>query len=90
MADTTLTPDQVVSRGRTIYESGLRERLEPAQVGQFVVINVATGEYEVDADDTIAARRAKDRFGGAPLYAMRIGQTAAYRLGGRFRTSASE
>lgn len=85
MADTNITPDQVVSRGRAIYESGLRERLEPAHTGKFVVINVATGEYEVDADDTIAARRAKDRFGDAPVYAMRIGHAAAYRLGGRFR-----
>jgi hypothetical protein len=48
-----------------------------------LVINVETGEWEMDTDDVIAARKAKARFGEAALFSMRIGYPAAYRLGGR-------
>jgi len=79
------TGDEVVRRGQEIYERDIRSKVEAGNQGKFLVINIETGEYEMDADDLAAAKRAKARFGNAALFTMRIGHPAAYRLG--FRAS---
>ncbi len=82
-----LTTDEIASRGQQFYER-LLAQLGPDARGQYVVINVDSGEYEMDADDEAAAERATQRFGNAPLFAARIGYPAAYRLGSRLRVPA--
>lgn len=77
------TGDEVVRRGQEIYEREIRPKVEASNQGKFLVINIETGEYEMDADDLAAAKRAKARFGKAALFTMRIGHSAAYRLGFR-------
>ncbi len=77
------TSQEVVQRGIEIYEQQLRTQIEAGNQGKFLVINTETGEYEMDPDDIAAAKRAKMRFGGAPLFSMRVGHAAAYRLGSR-------
>lgn len=77
------TGDEVVRRGQEIYERDIRPKVEAGNQGKFLVINIETGEYEMDADDLAAAKRAKARFGNAALFTMRIGHPAAYRLGFR-------
>ncbi len=76
-------PQEVVDRGVRFYEEAIRSRVEASNLGKFLVINTDTGEYEMDADDVIAAKRAKLRFPTAPLFSMRVGHSAAYRLGSR-------
>ncbi len=88
MPTTNYTEDEIVLRGQALYEQRIRAAVDQAQdKGKMLVINVETGEYEMDADDVAAAKRAKARFGNAALFTMRIGYPAAYRLGGRFLTS---
>jgi len=58
--------------------------VEPENKGKYLIIDVAMGDYEMDADGLAASKRAKARFPDAPLYTMRIGYLTAYRLGGRF------
>ena len=77
------TGDEVVRRGQEIYERDIRSKVEAGNQGKFLVINIETGEYEMDADDLAAAKGAKARFGNAALFTMRIGHPAAYRLGFR-------
>ena len=77
------TPQEIVQRGIEIYEQRLRAQVEGGNQGKFLVINTETGDYEMDANDVIAAKRAKSRFGDAPLFSMRVGHTVAYRLGSR-------
>ena len=78
------TEDEAVRRGQALYEQKIRAAIdEPGNRGKMLVINVETGEYEMDDDDVAAAKRAKARFGDAALFTMRIGYPAAYRLGGR-------
>ena len=79
--------DDVVERGRTLYEERLRATIEPGNTGKFLVIDVDTGEYELDANDLVASKRARVRFPSARLFMMRVGHPAAYRLGGRFRAA---
>jgi hypothetical protein len=85
MPQTPYTSEEIVQRGQTLYEQEIRPKVEPENKGKYLVINVATGDYEMDADDLVASKRAKAKFPDAPLYTMRIGYPTAYRLGGRFR-----
>ncbi len=77
------TPQEVVYRGLELYDRQIRSQVEAGNQGKFLVINTETGDYELDADDVIAAKRAKSRFGDALLFSMRVGHPAAYRLGSR-------
>jgi hypothetical protein len=78
------TADEIVQRGQALYEQTIRPTVDEAQHGgKLLVINVETGEYELDADEIAAAKRAKARFGrNAALFTMRLGAPTAYRLGG--------
>ena len=74
-------PEQLAHEAAALYQARLRSLLEPQHDGEFVVINLDTGEYEVDADDLAASRRALARFGSARLFTLRVGRTTAYRIG---------
>ena len=49
------TPEEVAQRGEAIYERQIRARVEPEHMGQFVVIDIETGDYELDIDAGIPA-----------------------------------
>ena len=74
---------EITSRGARIYEQKLRSLLEPQHVGKYLVIDVESGDYEMDEDHLAASDRAAAKHPGAPLYAMRIGYKAIGRIGGR-------
>jgi hypothetical protein len=77
------SPEDVESRGRAIYEQKLRKVLdEQANKGKFVVIDIETGDYELDNDDLHATKRALSKRPDAVLYGLRIGYPTAYTLGG--------
>jgi hypothetical protein len=73
----------IAARGERIYQDRLRSQLEPQHRGQFVVIDVDTGEYELDTDHLAASDRAAAKRPGAPLYAVRIGSPSLGRIGGQ-------
>ncbi len=73
----------VAQRGDRWYQQHIGVLLEPAHHGEYVVINVETGEFEVDRDHLAASDRAADRFAGAPLYATRVGSRTLGRIGAR-------
>ncbi len=63
---------------------GSRERDEPGPEesrGKFLVVDIETGQYEIDASDLAAMQRARARNSDAALYVMRVGFRTAYRLG---------
>ena len=76
------SPQEVESRGEAIYQQELRERVEAEHKGKFLVVDIETGQYEIDEDDLQATRRALAKRPDAVLYGLRIGYPAAYRLGG--------
>jgi len=76
------SPQEVELRGEEIYEQQLRADIEPDNKGRFVVIDIETGEFEVDDDDLQATKRVLARRPGAVLYGLRIGYPTAYTLGG--------
>ena len=48
------TKEEIAARGQAIYEQRIRPQVEPARNGQYLVINVETAEYEIDADEAHA------------------------------------
>lgn len=65
--------EEISARGKALYEQQIRQEVEPGNSGKILVININTGDYEMDSDRLVASDRAVKRFPGAPLYAMKIG-----------------
>lgn len=80
------SPEEVELRGEEIYEQQIRRNVEAGNKGKFVVIDIETGEYEVDEDDLQATKRALAKRPEAVLYGVRIGYPTAYTLGGHIAT----
>lgn len=77
------TREEVGERGERIYEQEIKERVEPHEKGKFVIIDIETGEYEIDKSDLAATKRALAKRPEAVLYGVRVGYPTAYKLGGR-------
>ena len=75
-------PGDVESRGEQIYQQRIRAEVEPGNHGKFVVLDIETGEFEVDEDDLQATKRMPAKRPEAVLYGLRIGYPTAYTLGG--------
>jgi 2-succinyl-5-enolpyruvyl-6-hydroxy-3-cyclohexene-1-carboxylate synthase len=83
MRDGNYTTEEVVRLGREIYEREVRAQVETTHDGEFVVVDVTTGAWEVDEDDVAASERVLTNNSEAMLYFARVGRRAAYRLGHR-------
>ena len=55
--------------------------MEQDHQGKFLILDVNTGDYEIDAEDLAASKRPLARRPDAILFGVRIGHRAAYRLG---------
>jgi hypothetical protein len=77
------TAGDIARRGAQIYDDQLRGLLEPTHNGKYVVVDVETGEYELDDDHLAASDRAAAKRPGARLYATRVGSRTLGRVGGR-------
>jgi hypothetical protein len=83
-----ISPQEVESRGEEIYERQLRRTVERGNHGKFIVVDIQTGQYEIDEDDAQATKRALAKSPEAVLYGLRIGYPTAYSLGGHFAADA--
>jgi hypothetical protein len=82
------TSNEVSSRGEAIYAQQIRDKVETEHKGKFLVIDIETGEYEIDTDDLVATKRLLAKRPDAILYGLRIGFPTAYRIGGHFSVEA--
>jgi hypothetical protein len=83
------TSEEIVRRGQALYDERLRPVVEARERGKFLVLDIETGEYEIDSDELSALRRAKEKNPDAALYILRVGYPAAYRIGRSFARSRS-
>ena len=69
-----------------LYEQRLRICVEtPENLGKILVIDVDSGEYEVDTDGLLANQKLRSRCADIDprrLFALRIGFDAVYAVGG--------
>jgi hypothetical protein len=75
--------DEIGRRGQELYEQVIRPKVETEpNIGRQIVIDIETGDYEIDEDGLAASRRLLLRRPDAALYGARIGYNAVYALGG--------
>lgn len=82
MGEPGLTKDDIAKRGRDIYERDIRAGIEHEHDGEFLVVDVVTGEYEVGEDDDEVFGRSEARNPDGLFFLMRVGRPAAHRIGG--------
>ena len=85
-------PSEVIDRrGKEWYETHLRETVETDEnIGKQIVIDVETGEYEIDDSGLEASLRMLKKKPDAALYGMRIGYDAVYAIGGTLTRTAKQ
>lgn len=73
-----LAREELAARAQAIYERGIRQKVETKEnVGQMVIIDVETGDYEIDDMGIESARRLRTRHPQAQLYGIMIGYRTA-------------
>jgi len=78
-----LSDAEIDRRGQEVYEQYIRGKVETAEnIGKQIVIDVETGDYEIDHDGLAASRRLLVKHPKAALFGARIGYDAVYALGG--------
>ena len=73
--------EEFARRGEALYEEKVRPLFEPSHIGQFAVIDLETGEFEVDANELDACHRLRARLPEAQPWLRRIGYRHARRFG---------
>ncbi len=69
-------------KARTIYESGLRQQLEPQFADQYICIEPVSGTHFIGETFDEAVNAALDAFPDRLTHTLRIGHTAPLHLGG--------
>ena len=75
--------EEVRDRGKNIYEERIKPQVEPHEYGKFIVIDVDSGDFEIDSKILVASRRIRERRPDSVLYRAKVGLGAAYRMGWR-------
>lgn len=74
---------EIADRGEKIYVNHIKPLTNfEEDKGKFVIIDVESGDYEIDKRDAMASHRLLERRPNGVLYGLRIGFPAAYRLSG--------
>ena len=76
------TSEAVAARGEEIYQP-LRNELESQHKDKIFVVDIETGDYEIDDEDLVATDRLLAKNPDAVTYGLRIGFGPIYKLGFR-------
>jgi hypothetical protein len=88
MDGSAYTNEEIARRGREIYERDIRLGVERDHDGRFLVVDVASGNYEIADDELTAFERARRNNPDGLFFGLRVGHRAAHRLGGRLKNAA--
>lgn len=69
-------------RAQELYERLRPEIEKPENIGKLIVMDVESGDYEIDDKGIETSHRLQSRHPNATLYALRIGYRAVEALGG--------
>ncbi|MFQ5760440.1 MAG: hypothetical protein ACE5HM_05640 [Acidiferrobacterales bacterium] len=88
-----LTPryskEEFARRGDKVYERDVRPHVTQSDEGKFVVIDIETGDYEIDVDEVTAHDRLLARHPEAQVWVTQVGSRYARRFGPRYRPVAA-
>jgi hypothetical protein len=78
-----LSREEVARRAKQLYESNIRQNVELEEnIGKMVIIDIETGDYEVDETGLKASRRLRKKYPNARLFGIRIGYNVAVSFSG--------
>jgi len=69
--------EEVADKGEEIYKK-IKDELEPEHKGEFVTINVDTGEYWFGKTGMEADKKARERYPDDVFYLARVGHRTAF------------
>ena len=72
--------EEFARRGDEIYERDLRPHVEAGNEGKFIVIDIETGAYEIDADELVASDRLLAHHPDAQVWLRQVGSRYARRF----------
>ena len=75
--------EEFASRAEAIVVRDIEPRLRSEDPRKFVLIDIETGDYEIDADEMSATDRLLTRRPDAQIWLRRVGLPYAYRFGAR-------
>jgi len=75
--------EEVAKRGEEIFEREIQPQVAGRDKNEFVLIDIETGAYEVDADEQVASKRLRARVPGAQIWMRRVGSRYSRHFGGR-------
>lgn len=84
------TPEEIARRGQAIYDQRIRPQVEATDRGKYLVLDVDSGDYEIDEDHIVASDRAAARHPGGTLYGVRIGYPVLGHIGGAGRPELAQ
>ncbi|MDD9974823.1 MAG: hypothetical protein OXU27_12500 [Candidatus Poribacteria bacterium] len=85
MSYSDTTSETIAARGEKIYQQQIRDKVDPKHKGKFLVLDLETGDYEIDAEDLVATDRLLAKHPNAIIYGVRVGFPAAYGIGFNFK-----
>lgn len=74
--------EEIMRRGEERYQREIRDKVEQGNEGKILVLDIDTGDYEIDDDHLQATRRALAKHPDAVLYSLRIGYPSLGKIGG--------
>ena len=78
-----LSREEVAKRARQWYENSIRQQVEiEEKIGKMVLIDVESGDYEIDDNGLKAAHKLSAKNPNARLFGIRIGYNVAVSFGG--------
>lgn len=84
-----LTPryskEEFARRGDEIYDRDIKPHVTQEDKGKFVLIDIETGDYEMDWNELVAHDRLVLRHPDAQVWFTRVGSRYARRFGPRYR-----
>lgn len=81
--------EAIATRGDEIYESEIQPHLRPEDEGKFALIDIESGDYELDRDEVVASDRLLARHPDARVWMVQVGSRYARRFGPHFKTASS-
>ena len=86
MGHPTFSKEEIAARGKALYEQTLHGKIEANNIeannlDKFIIIDVETGDYEIDSDDFAASDRAHQKHPNGAFYGMRIGRRSSGTIG---------
>ena len=80
-----LSKEEFAQLAKEIYYRDIRPQVIEQHRGEFLVLDVESGDYEIDAEHLAAAKRLMARRPNGRRFGFRIGYSAVYSFGGMMR-----